>query len=61
MDKTNRANFIKREFKDLVQIYTDLTGNVSKYNNTNYNLKNPNQKYWNPKNRNIRLFNIIKI
>lgn len=46
---STRKNFIKRQFKDLVQIYTDLTGNIPKYNNTNYNLKNPNQKYWNPR------------
>lgn len=47
--------YIKRDFKVLVQNYIDLTGKVPEYKapssrkSTKYNLKNPNQKYWNPR------------
>ena len=50
---SSNKKYIKRDFKVLVQNYIDLTGKIPEYpskrGNTKYNLKNPNQKYWNPR------------
>lgn len=50
----SKKDYIKRDFKVLVQNYIDLTGKIPEYKaskrgSTKYNLKNPNQKYWNPR------------
>ena len=50
----SKKDYIKRDFKVLVQNYIDLTGKIPEYasskrKSTKYNLKNPNRKYWDPR------------